>query len=162
MAKLPRDDDGLTPQESQAAVLRATGMSQAEAWRQALNRPRVKPQTAWTEASKVFSRPNVSQRVSELLRAARVEDIDSVGQAFDDLLRLLVKAEDEGNLTAAANLMRQRLQAHGILRDRVAFTLEEQTSDADLIEQLSGGDVKKAAVLRTILGAPEGFEETRH
>ncbi len=162
MTKVARDDDGLSPQESRAAVLRAQGLSQAEAWRQAFNRPRVKPQTAWTEASKVFTRPNVSQRVSELLRAARVEDIDSVGQAFDDLLRLLVKAEDEGNLTAAANLMRQRLQAHGILRDRVAFTLEEQTSDADLIEQLSGGDVKKAAALRTILGAPEGFEETRH
>ena len=55
-------------------------------------------------------------------------DVDSVGQAFDDLLRLLAKAEADGNLTAAANLMRQRLQAHGILRDRVAFTLEEQTS----------------------------------
>ncbi len=162
MTKLPRDDDGLTPQESQAAVLRATGMSQAEAWRQAFNRPRVKPQTAWTEASKVFSRPNVSQRVSELLRAARVEDIDSVGAAFDDLLRLLAKAEDEGNLTAAANLMRQRLQAHGILRDRVAFTLEEQTSDADLLKLLAGDDPAKLAALQTILGAPEGFEETRH
>jgi hypothetical protein len=162
MTKLPRDDDGLTPQESQAAVLRATGMSQAKAWRQAFNRPRVKPQTAWTEASKVFSRPNVSQRVSELLRAARVEDIDSVGQAFDDLLRLLAKAEDDGNLTAAANLMRQRLQAHGILRDRVAFTLEEQTSDADLLKLLAGDDPAKLAALQTILGAPEGFEETRH
>ncbi len=162
MTKLPRDDDGLTPQESQAAVLRATGMSQAEAWRQAFNRPRVKPQTAWTEASKVFSRPKVSQRVSELLKTARIEDIDSVGAAFDDLLRLLTKAEDEGNLTAAANLMRQRLQAHGILRDRVTLTLAETTSDADLIEQLSGGDVKMAAALRAMLGAAEGFGETRH
>ncbi len=97
-----------------------------------------------------------------LLKAARIEDIDSVGQAFDDLLRLLVKAEDEGNLTAAANLMRQRLQAHGILRDRVAFTLEEQTSDADLLERLAGDDPVKLAALQTILGAPEGFEETRH
>ncbi len=162
MAKLPRDDDGLTPQESRAAVLRATGMSQAEAWRRAFNRPRVKPQTAWTEASKVFSRPNVSQRVSDLLRAARIEDIDSVGQAFDDLLRLLAKAETEGNLTAAANLMRQRLQAHGILRDRVAFTLEETTSDADLLKQLAGDDPAKLAALQQILGAKEGFEETRH
>ncbi len=158
MTKLPRDDDGLTPQESQAAVLRATGMSQAEAWRQAFNRPRVKPQTAWTEASKVFSRPNVSQRVDALLRAAKVEDLDSIGQAVDDLLQLITKCVEEGNLTAAANLMRQRLQVHGILRDRVAFTLEEQTSDADLIDALAAGDGHKREMLRAIVGAGESFD----
>ena len=96
------------------------------------------------------------------MRAAKVEDIDSVGQAFDDLLRLLAKAEADGNLTAAANLMRQRLQAHGILRDRVTFTLEEQTSDADLIERLAGDDPAKAAALAKVLGAPDTFGETRH
>ncbi len=161
MAKVV-DDDGLTPQEAQACVYRAQGLSQSDAYRRAFNVKRIKPETVWNKASKLFSRSEVQARVETLLKAARVEDIDSVGQAFDDLLRLLVKAEDEGNLTAAANLMRQRLQAHGILRDRVAFTLEEQTSDADLIEQLSGGDVKKAVALRTILGAPESFLETRH
>ncbi len=160
MAKIV-NDDGLTPQEAQACVYRAQGLSQSEAYRRAFDVKRMKPGSIWTKASMLFGRVEVAGRVEALLRAARVEDIDSVGQAFDDLLRLLAKAEAEGNLTAAANLMRQRLQAHGILRDRVAFTLEEQTSDADLIEQLSGGDVKKAAVLRTILGASDGFD-TRH
>ncbi len=162
MTKLPRDDDGLTPQESQAAVLRATGMSQAAAWRQAFNRPRVKPQTAWTEASKVFSRPNVSQRVDALLRAAKVEDLDSICQAVDDLLQLITKCVEEGNLTAAANLMRQRLQVHGALRDRLLITPEERASDADLIERLAGDDPAKAAALRQVLGAKEGFDLTRH
>ncbi len=162
MTKLPRDDDGLTPQESQAAVRSATGMSQAEAWRQPYNRTRVKPQTAWTEASTWFARPNVRQRVDALLRAAKPEDLDSIGQAVDDLLQLFTKCVEVGNLTAAANLMRQRLQVHGALRDRLLITPEARTSDADLIEQLSGGDVKKAAALRTILGAPDTFGETRH
>ena len=153
--------DGLTPEESAAAALRAQGLSQVESYRRAFDVKRMKPKTVYEKSSKLFAKPAMQARVETLLRAARVEDIDSVGQAFDDLLRLLTKAEDAGNLTAAANLMRQRLQAHGVLRDRVAFTLEEQTSDADLIEQLSGGDVKKAAALRTILGAPEGFD-TRH
>ena len=156
------DDDGLTPQVAEAARLRATGLSQSDAWRRAFNKSRVKPETVWPAASKLFAKPKVQLRVEALLRAARVEDIDSVGQAFDDLLRLLAKAEDEGNLTAAANLMRQRLQAHGILRDRVAVTLEEQTSDADLLKSLAGDDPAKLAALQTILGAPEGFAETRH
>ncbi len=156
------DGDGLTPQEAQACVYRATGLSQSAAYRRAFNVKRIKPETVWNKASKLFGRSEVQARVETLLRAARVEDIDSVGQAFDDLLRLLAKAEADGNLTAAANLMRQRLQAHGILRDRVAFTLEEQTSDADLLKSLAGDDPAKLAVLQTILGAPEGFEETRH
>ena len=156
------DGDGLTPKEAQACVYRATGLSQSDAYRRAFNVKRIKPETVWNKASKLFSRSEVQARVGTLLKAARVEDIDSVGQAFDDLLRLLVKAEDEGNLTAAANLMRQRLQAHGILRDRVAFTLEEQTSDADLLKSLAGDDPSKLAALQTVLGAPEGFAETRH
>ena len=65
---------GLTPQEAEAARLRATGLSQAEAWRQAFNKRRVKPQTAWTEASKVFAKPKVSQRVAELLRGLQALD----------------------------------------------------------------------------------------
>ncbi len=156
------DGDGLTPQEAQACVYRATGLSQSDAYRRAFNVKRIKPETVWNKASKLFSRSEVQARVGTLLKAARVEDIDSVGQAFDDLLRLLVKAEDEVNLTAAANLMRQRLQAHGILRDRVAFTLEEQTSDADLLERLAGDDPAQLAVAQRMLGSADGFEETRH
>ena len=162
MAKRIEDQDGLTPQEAQACVYRAQGLSQSEAYRRAFDVKRMKPGSIWTKASMLFGRVEVVCRVEALLRAARIEDIDSVGQAFDDLLRLLAKAETDGNLTAAANFMRQRLQAHGILRDRVAFTLEEQTSDADLIERLAGDDPAKLAALRVILGAPDGFEETKH
>ncbi len=161
MAKMPRDDDGLSPQESRAAVLRAQGLTQADAYRQAFGVKRAKQKSVIERASRVFAKDNMKSRVRELLKAARVEDIDSVGQAFDDLLRLLAKAETDGNWTAAANLMRQRLQAHGILRDRVAFTLEQQASDDDLIKSLAGDDPAKLAALRTILGAPNTFD-TQH
>ena len=107
MAKMARDDDGLSPQESRAAVLRATGMSQAQAWRQAFNRPRVKPQTAWTEASKVFAKPSVSQRVVELLKAAKVQDIISVGEWGQMVLEGVEKARADDNMTAFFNGTRQ-------------------------------------------------------
>ena len=162
MAKRVEDQDGLTPQEAQACVYRAQGLSQSEAYRRAFDVKRMKPASIWTKASMLFGRVEVVCRVETLLKAARIEDIDSVGQAFDDLLRLLVKAEMEGNLTAAANLMRQRLQAHGILRDRVAFTLEDPTSDEELLRRLAGDDPAKAAALAKVLGAPGRFDETRH
>ena len=62
----------------------------------------------------------------ELLRKAKVQDINSVGEAFDHLLRLLEKAEKDGNYNACAQLMRQRLQAHGMLRDRIVLSAESQ------------------------------------
>ena len=153
--------DGLTPEESNAAKLRAQGLSQVESYRRAFDVKRMKPKTVYEKSSKLFAKPAMQTRVETLLRAARVEDIDSVGQAFDDLLRLLAKAETDGNWTAAANLMRQRLQAHGILRDRVAVTLEEQASDDDLLERLAGDDPAKLAALQVILGAPNTFD-TQH
>ncbi len=132
MTKLPRDDDGLTPQESRAAVLRATGMSQAEAWRQAFNRPRVKPQTAWTEVS--------------------------VGQWGEMVLEGARDAREAGNWPAFANLTRQLGQAVGALKDSVSMTMESSLSDEDLIQRMADGDPATLAALQQILGVKEGFD----
>ncbi len=154
--------DGLTPEESNAAKLRAQGLSQVESYRRAFDVKRMKPKTVYEKSSKLFAKPAMQTRVEALLRDAKVEDLDSIGQAVDDLLQLITKCVEEGNLTAAANLMRQRLQVHGALRDRLLITPEEQASDADLIERLAGDDPAKAAALRQVLGAKEGFDLTRH
>ena len=138
----------LTPREAQAAAYRAQGMSQSDAYRKAYNCRRAQQKTIHEKASRLFARDRVRTRVRELLRQARVEDIDSIGQAFDHLLRLLGKAEDDGNYNAAAQLMRQRLQAHGILRDRVVLTAESRLTDAQLVERLAGEDPVRLAAAR--------------
>lgn len=149
----------LTPQEARAAVYRAQGMSQSDAYRRAYNVRRAQPKTVHEKASRLFARDRVRARVRELLRQARVEDIDSVGEAFDHLLRLIQKAETDGNLNAAAQLMRQRLQAHGILRDRVVLSAESQLTDQQLIEKLAGGDPARIAAARVLLGAGDSFSD---
>jgi hypothetical protein len=154
-----RELDGLTIQEAQAAAFRAQGMSQSDAYRQAYNVKRARPKNIHERACRLFARPNVKTRVEELLRGAKVEDIDSVGKAFDSLLRLLEKAIADGNYNAAAQLMRQRLQAHGMLRDRLVLSAENLLTDEQLIERLSGGDPEKLAAARLLLGAAEGFPE---
>ncbi len=161
-----RELDELTPQEAQAAAYRAQGMSQSDAYRSAYNVKRAKPKTVHEKASRLFARDKVKARVRELLRGAKIQDIDSVGQAFDHLLRLLEKAEADGNYNAAAQLMRQRLQTHGMLRDRIVLSAESQLSDEQLIERLAGGDPERLAAARLLLGVAEGFpdtfDETRH
>ncbi len=161
-----RELDGLTTQEAQAAAFRAQGMSQSDAYRQAFNVQRAKPKNVHERACRLFARPKVKARVEELLRRAKVEDIDSVGKAFDALLRLLEKAIADGNYNAAAQLMRQRLQTHGMLRDRIVLSAESQLSDEQLTERLAGGDPERLAAARLLLGVAEGFpetfDETRH
>ncbi len=161
MTKMARDEDGLTVVEAKAAALCAQGLSQSEAYRQATGTIRAKPETVHKRASDMFKRPHVRGRVKELLRLAKVADIISVGEWGQMVLEGVEKARAGDNMTAFFNGTRQLGQAVGALKDNIALTVEQRTSDADLIDQLAGDDPAKLAALRTILGAPEGFD-TRH
>jgi hypothetical protein len=162
MAKMPRDDDGLSPQESRAAALRAQGWTQADAYRQAFDIKRAKQKTIIEKASRLFAKSNMKARVRELLKAARVTDIESVGEAFSTMLEDMQAARFDGNHNAVAQFSRLKLQAHGALRDKVSMTIEERASDLDLIQRLAAGDPQKGAALRVLLGASDSFGETRH
>ncbi len=154
--------DGLTPQEAQACLYRAQGLSQSDAYRRAFNKPQAKPKTINEKACRLFAKPATQARVSELLKASKVADIISVGEWGQMVLEGVEKARAGDNMTAFFNGTRQLGQAVGALRDNVALTIEQRITDDKLLEQLSGGDSAKLAALQTILGAPEGFEETRH
>ncbi len=146
--------DGLTPQEAQACVYRAQGLSQSDAYRRAFNKPQAKPKTINEKACRLFARPATQARVSELLRAAKVQDIISVGEWGQMVLEGVEKARAGDNMTAFFNGTRQLGQAVGALKDNIALTVEQRTSDADLIDQLAGDDPATAAALRQVLGAP--------
>ncbi len=162
MAKRIEDQGGLTPQEAQACVYRATGLSQSAAYRRAFNVKRIKPETVWNKASKLFSRSEVQARVRELLSAAKVQDLLSVGQWGEMVLEGARDAREAENWPAFANLTRQLGQAVGALKDNVNMTIEARQDDATLIDQLSGDDPATAAALRQVLGAADSFGETRH
>ena len=98
----------------------------------------------------------------DLLKAARIQDIETVGETYVKMLDDMESARADGNHNAVMGFTRMKMQAQGALRDRVALTIEERTSDVDLVQQLSGGDPEKEAALRVLLGAPDSFGETRH
>jgi hypothetical protein len=122
----------------------------------------MKPETVWKRASDLFKRPQVQGRVRDLLKAARIQDIETVGETYVKMLDDMEAARADGNHNAVMGFTRMKMQAQGALRDRVALTIEERTSDVDLVQQLSGGDPEKEAALRVLLGAPDTFSETRH
>ncbi len=162
MTKMPRDEDGLTHVEARAAALCAQGFSQSEAYRQATGTTRAKPETVHKRASDMFKRAHVRGRVRELLRLAKVQDIESVGESYAKMLEDMEAARTDQNHNAVMGYTRIKMQAHGMLKDNVSMTMESSLSDKDLIQRMAGDDPAKLAALQTILGAPEGFEETRH
>ncbi len=162
MAKRVEDQDGLTPEEAKACLYRAQGLSQSDAYRRAFNKPQAKPKTINEKACRLFARPAVQARVSDLLSASKLADLESLGEASQKLLEDIDAARERGNDNAVMGFTRIKMQMHGALKDAVSLSVEQRTDDATLIDQLSAGDPTKAAALRQVLGAPEGFEETRH
>src|SRR5262245_45932190 len=112
-----RDDAGLTPREARYCSLVAQGYSQADAFRTAFNASKLKPEQVYERAWRLSKRPKIMGRVRELLIAARLSDIDSVGQAVQRTLHALHEAERDRQWTAFAALNRQVLSMHNLLRD---------------------------------------------
>ncbi len=158
MAKMARDEDGLSYVEAKAAALCAQGFTQSEAYRQATGTIRAKPETVHKRASDLFKRAHVRGRVRELLSASKLADIESLGEASQKLLEDTEAARQDGNHNAVMGFTRIKMQMHGALKDAVSLSVEQRTDDATLIDQLAGDDPAKLAVLRTMLGSKDSFD----
>ena len=162
MTKMPRDEDGLTVVEAKAAALCARGFTQSEAYRQATGTTRAKPETVHKRASDMFKRAHVQGRVRELLRLAKVQDIETVGESYAKMLEDMEAARTDQNHNAVMGYTRIKMQAHGMLRDNVSMTMESSLSDEELLQRMAGADPARIAAMRVILGAQDSFGETKH
>ncbi len=160
MAKIVRDPQtGLSPKEMQFAVGLAKGLNQANAYRAAFNpKPTTTAESINVSASRLAKNPNVQLRVSALLAEMRIKDIDSVGEAWKELLELVKEARDKENFNAAAALMRTRLTGLGALQTRLHVTQSNTMSDEALVQRLSGGDEHVAKLLHAIIGS-DAFDD---
>ena len=157
MAKVV-DGDGLNPQEAQACVYRATGLSQSDAYRRAFNVKRIKPETVWNKASKLFSRGEVQARVREHLINSKLADIESLGEASQKLLDDTEAARKADNHNAVMGFTRIKMQMHGALKDAVSLSVESRMDDDALLKIMCGGDVSLLPAARKMLGAPDTFD----
>ena len=67
-------------------------------------------------------------------------------------------AKGAGQYNACNRALELEAKIGGLLKDRVHLTGLQETSDDDLIENLAKGDANKAATLRELLGAGDGFD----
>jgi hypothetical protein len=109
-------------------------------------------------ASRLAGKPECKKLIHELLRDARVTDLDSIGKMYADLLGDMASARKDGNHTALAAYSRLRAQIMGAVNERLIVSDERVTTDTALIERLAGGDKVKVAELTKLLGAAsDGF-----
>ena len=101
-------------------------------------------------------------RIQSLLDAAKVSDLLSAGVWLDQLKTDVATARAAGNFNAVMNGTRLLGQALGVLRDNVNLTVEQRSSDQDLVRTVAGDDPAMAKKIASVIGAPDGFESTRH
>ncbi len=142
----------MDPKEARFCALRACGHSQSDAYRIAWDCKRAKPESVHRMAHRVAQRVHVKSRIRDLLREARVNDIEAVGQAYQQLLEDMQTAREKGNDTALASYTKTKFQAQGMMRDHLVVSAEKSETDDELVARLSGGDPHKATMLRSIIG----------
>jgi len=145
-------DDGLTAKQARFAALLAQGWTQAAAYREAYNADNMKPESVWPAASRLAADDKVRARVRELLRDARIEELDSPAEAFRALLQDIDAARADRNWSAVMAGHDKRLKVWGLLKERHVHEGVERLSDEQLINELGGKDPKKRKFVADMIG----------
>jgi phage terminase small subunit len=126
----------------------------SEAYRRSYDvSPDTKPETIWSEASRVLSDPKVSARVKELQEEARDLALVSIGTLTQELEEARSKAMAEAKgASAAVSATMGKAKIHGLLVDKVAQT---DTSGKDLPADTSNRELAKAVAMLLAKGMKE-------
>lgn len=112
-----------------------------------------KPETVWSEASRLMASPKVAARVKELQEEARDLAMVSVGTLTTELEEARVKAMgDEKGASAAVSAIMGKAKLHGLLVDKVAQT---DTNGKDVPADTSNRELAKAMALILARGMKE-------
>ena len=149
---MEKKTDEMDPKEAKFCVLRASGYNQSDAYRVAWGRTQAKPESIHRMAHRVAQRVHVKSRIRELLREARVNDIETVGEAYNQLLEDMQTAREQNNATALASFTKTKFQAQGMMREHLVVSGEKSETDDELIARLAQGDEHRARRLREIIG----------
>lgn len=153
-----RQTGELTAQEAKACVYRAQGKSKSECYRLAFDKSRAKPKSINEQATRLFGSHQMQSRVASLLASVTAVGMTTIGQCLLELEDWKRMAVEDRNHNALTSYKRMEMQAKGILKDNLALTVEGTADDSMILDKLSGKDKAKLAVLRAVLGAPEGFD----
>jgi hypothetical protein len=146
----------LTPQELNFCRLRARGFNQRDAYREAFNKPRLKPESIVEAASRLADRPQVLAMLKDLFCEAKKSALLSHAEFLDRIMRDWEDARAAKNYTAAASFARLCGQCIGSLSETMRIE-DGRLSDDQLIDKIAGEDPGLATALRTRLKSRDTF-----
>lgn len=115
----------LTPKQEKFCTEFVQCGNAAEAYRRAYSAGKMKPETVWSNASRLLDDSKVTARVEELREAAAREAQVTLEGHLNDLRRLRDLAVEEGQLSAAITAEVSRGKAAGL------YTVKQELSGPD-------------------------------
>lgn len=109
----------LTPKQEKFCLEFIQCGNAAEAYRRAYSAEKMKPETIWSNASRIMADSKVLARVSELREEAAQKAMVTLESHLADLARLRDLAEEDGQFSAAITAEISRGKAVGIYTEKV-------------------------------------------
>jgi phage terminase small subunit len=114
--------DRITPKQEKFAALYVETGNASEAYRQAYDCLRMKPETIWREGCELLQNPKVATRI-ETLRAAHLKrheiTVDSLTLELEEARNL---AKEQGTAAAMVSATLGKAKLHGLLIDKGELT----------------------------------------
>ena len=149
--------DELNGKQAEFCRLVASGHNASDSYRLSHDATRQRPTSVHVAACKLMAKPKIQQRVRELLREARVEDVCSVGEHMAHILEDREAAKADSNHTAVAAFDRTLATILGMTSNTLVLAAEKSETDEQLIARLAQGDPVKETHLRALIGR-DSFE----
>lgn len=146
-----RPHKGVTANQEMFARLWCQGYSNTDAYALAYDNEMTPEQQA-VEAHGLLKNPKIVALCTEILKAAKLEEIDNPQKAFRDLMQDIDGARDDKNWSAVMAGHDKRLKAWGMLKDRQIIENVESMSDEQLVKELAGDDPEKQEMARALIG----------
>jgi hypothetical protein len=114
----------LTPKQERFAQLVAEGFNLSDAYRQAYDATKMKPESVNREAKAVMDNPKIASRVNELREPVIQKTQLTLEKHLNDLMMLRNKALIDGKIAAAITAEVARGKAAGVHVERTHVTLD--------------------------------------
>lgn len=143
--------------EIEFSSLIALGMNPSDAYKRAFRAKRVTADVIAKRADRLCKEQRIIDRVAMCVAELKLEQIDSLGKAYRDLLDSLDKCLDAKNYAAYFSGMRLRLQCLGMLKDNINITSEQKMTDEQLLDRLGSKDPELKGKLRLVVGSGDAY-----
>ena len=107
----------------------ALGYDGSDAYRRAFKAKRLDAEIVAKRANRLLNEPGVRDKIAACVGELKLEQLDSLGKAYKDLLMGIEASFNAKNYNAYFAGMRLRLQCQGLLKDNVNISTEQRMTD---------------------------------